>query len=115
VRTPGGWGPRAPAKPANEVITDSGAESVMITAPEPQTGRSASASACEPYRELIEMGLSHGRNAMAIWQDLVDSHGFTAGYQSVHRFVGKLQECSRAQHRAYCAECGPSATSGMNS
>ena len=37
-----------------------------------------SASACEPYRELIEQGLSRGRNAMAIWQDLVSDHGFPA-------------------------------------
>jgi transposase len=28
---------------------------------------------------------------MAIWQDLVDGHGFTAGYQSVKRFVNKLR------------------------
>ena len=31
---------------------------------------------CEPYRELIVEALSRGRNAMAIWQDLVDDHGF---------------------------------------
>ena len=67
VRTPGGWGRRAPAKPANEVITDSGAESTVITVPDPQPGRSPSASACEPYQELIELGLSRGRNAKAIW------------------------------------------------
>ena len=86
VRPPGGWGRRAPANPANEVITDFGAESATITAPEPQPGRSPSASACEPYRELIEMGLSRGRNANAIWQDLVDSYSFTPSYQSVQRF-----------------------------
>jgi transposase len=28
---------------------------------------------------------------MAIWQDLVDSCGFAAGYQSVRRFIWKLQ------------------------
>jgi transposase len=28
---------------------------------------------------------------MAIWQDLVDDHGFTGGYQSVKRFVRKLR------------------------
>ena len=28
---------------------------------------------------------------MAIWQDLVDGHGFTAGYQSVKRFIQKLR------------------------
>jgi hypothetical protein len=40
---------------------------------------------------VIELGLSRGRNAMAIWQDLVDANGFAAGYQSVRRFVWKLQ------------------------
>jgi hypothetical protein len=100
VRTPGGWGRRAPAKPANEVITDSGAESAVITVPEPQPGRSPSASACEPYRELIELGLSRGRNAKAIWQDLVDNDGFTAGYQSVQRFIGKLRSAAVPEARA---------------
>jgi hypothetical protein len=28
---------------------------------------------------------------MAIWQDLVDDHGFGAGYVSVKRFVGRLK------------------------
>jgi transposase len=28
---------------------------------------------------------------MAIWQDLVDDHGFGAGYASVKRFVGRLK------------------------
>jgi hypothetical protein len=93
VRPPGGWGRRPPAKPAIEVTTDFGAESAGAPAPESASppGRSPSASACEPYRELIELGLSRGRNAMAIWQDLVDSHGFAAGYQSVKRFIQKLR------------------------
>ena len=39
----------------------------------------------------MELGLSRGRNAMAIWQDLVDGQGFTAGYQSVKRFVRQLR------------------------
>ena len=58
---------------------------------EPRPGRSPSASACEPYREVIELGRSRGRNAVAIWQDLVDHHGFIAGYQSVKRFIQKLR------------------------
>jgi hypothetical protein len=80
------------AKPANEVITDFGAEltACATAVPEPQPGRSPSASACAPYREVIEVGLSRGRNAMAIWQDLVDTCGFAAGYQSVRRFVRQL-------------------------
>src|SRR5581483_11116571 len=97
---PGGWGRGAPAKPAIEVITDSGGESAAITVPGPVPARSPSASACEPYRELIETGLSLGRNAKAIWQELVDCHGFGAGYQSVQRFVGKLRGAATPEARA---------------
>ena len=37
---------------------------------------------------------------MAIWQDLVDRHGFTGGYQSVKRFVRKLRGTQVAEARA---------------
>jgi transposase len=141
VRLPGGWGRRA-AKPANEVITDFGAEKTAIAGvPHPNFNfnpenlsnkgkakatskpanevitdlgpsqldevgalfperereqaaspqRSPSASACIAYREAIESGLSRGRNAMAIWQDLVSEYGFASSYQSVQRFVRKLR------------------------
>ena len=85
-----------PAKPANEVITDFGVESAVdvTVTPEPKPGRSPSASACASYRDTIELGLSRGRNAMAIWQDLVDTYGFAAGYQSVRRFIHKLHPSS---------------------
>ena len=63
VRPAGGWGRNA-AKPAIEVSTDSAAEK-----PPRQPGSSSSASACEPYREVIEAELAKGRNAMAIWQE----------------------------------------------
>ena len=53
-------------------------------APAEDSQRTASSS--EPYRELIALELERGRNAMGIWQDLVDGHGFTGGYQSVRRF-----------------------------
>ena len=36
---------------------------------------------------------------MAIWQDLVDAHGFPAGYSSVRRFVSKLRQRPAAQAR----------------
>ena len=92
LRPPGKWG-RAPAKPANEVITDFGAEldEPAARSPTAPPGRSPTCSACEPYGEAIQAGLSHGRNAMAIWQDLVDTCGFQASYQSVQRFVRKLR------------------------
>ena len=57
----------------------------------PRPGRAPSASACEPYRELIAEALGRGRNARAIWQDLVDDYGFVARYASVRRFVSALR------------------------
>ena len=87
-----------PAKPANEVTTDFGAELTPETTPTP--GRSPTASVCEIHREAIEVGLSRGRNAKAIWQDLVDIHGFTGGYQSVKRFVRKLRGRRSPEARA---------------
>jgi transposase len=103
VRPPGGWGKKAPAKPANEVTTDpepakpanevttdsTGAAGVQPAAPE--ISRIAPPSVSEPYRELIELGLSRGRNAMAIWQEMVDRHGFSGAYESVKRYVRKLR------------------------
>ena len=125
VRPPSGWG-RCEPKPANEVITDSGAANPAIAVipdpldpnpncnpnPNPEnlsnkgkakaTSKPANEngaitdsavvpgpSACEPYREAIDLGLSRGRNAMAIWQDLVSEYGFASSYQSVQRFVRK--------------------------
>jgi hypothetical protein len=50
-----------PAKPAIEVTTDFGAApAAEAVAPPP------SASACAVHRDAIELGLSRGRNAMAI-------------------------------------------------
>jgi len=95
---------KATSKPANEVITDSAViadlnpsqrDEVGALAPKTGRGQAASpqpsprASACEPYREAIELGLSRGRNARAIWQDLVCEYGFASSYQSVQRFVRK--------------------------
>ena len=92
------------AKPASqsEVITDSGGESATLAEakPDPRPGRSPSSSACIPYRDVIELGLSRGRNAMAIWQELVDTCGFAGGYQSVRRFVSRLHG---SQHLEACA------------
>src|SRR5262245_59117071 len=75
VRPSGSWGRRAPAKPANEVTTDSEtskpANEAGVTTdfirpfslkpPIELPKANPSASACEPYRETIELGLSRGR------------------------------------------------------
>jgi transposase len=71
------------AKPAIQATTDSGPV---------KTGsrQGGVPSTCEPFRDLIERELAKGRNAMGIWQDLVDRHGFTSSYQSIKRFVRRL-------------------------
>jgi transposase len=105
LRRPGGWGHGSPAKPAIEVTTGFlGSKPALNSKPaievttgfllaktpsEPTDKRSGSGS--EGYRELIELELSRGRNATSIFQDLVDTHGFAGGYQSVKRFVRKLR------------------------
>ena len=85
--------PTKPASKAEEVTPDSGGKSTGENPAQADVkpGRRFSASACEPYREAIEAGLSKGRNAKAIWQDLVDGHGFPGDYQSVKRFIRRFR------------------------
>ena len=85
-----------PSKPAiaREVSTDS--ERPLWP---PMPGRAPSSSACEPFREVIREALARGRNAMGIWQDLVDDHGFQARYASVKRFVLKLRGATPLEAR----------------
>ncbi len=99
---PGEWA----AKPAitTEVSTDSRPSNPAIprgvsTDPSLAPTRAPSASACEIYREVITEALGRGRNARAIWQDLVDDHGCTAQYASVRRFVQKLRGDTPAEAR----------------
>jgi transposase len=107
VRSPGSWGPKSLPKPATLVITGSDSSKLameVITGFLPSGANLArdsqrTASSSEPYRELIELELSRGRNAMGIFQDLVDGYGFTGGYQSVRRFVRGLREASSPEAR----------------
>lgn len=89
VREPG-WARKPQSKPAIQVTPDSAA-----VVPVPR--RSPSASACEPWRDWIASQLAAGRNAKAIWQDLIDDHAFTATYQSVKRFVRKSRTVAHAR------------------
>ena len=101
-----------PSKPAisEAVSTDSGppnpatsAEVSTDPAAIPRPSRAPSASACEAYRELIVEALARGRNAMAIWQDLVDGHGFPARSASVRRFVVALRGSTPVDARVVIA------------
>ena len=48
-------------------------------------------SACEPHRVWIEAQVALGRNAVSVYQDLVEQFGFLHHYNSVKRFVARLK------------------------
>lgn len=73
------------------VATGSEAEARQIPPPWPPAPAWVATSLCEPHREFIEAQLRLKRNAMAIYQDLVDQHGFAGQYNSVKRFVARLR------------------------
>jgi transposase len=101
VRPPGRWGRPETAKPANGVTTGSRPESPPEKpANEAISNAEVTTSACEPYRQVIEQGLLNGRNAMSIWQEMVDQHGFSGAYESVKRFVRKQRGVQTPEARA---------------
>lgn len=107
VRRTGGrpnvWPPPNPATTA-AVSTDSATHRELPgdgeSTAQPPPADAPSASACEPYRALIVDAVRRGRNAVAIWQDLVDDHGFPARYASVRRFVAALRTTATLEPRA---------------
>src|SRR6478752_2947318 len=81
-----------PPNPATmaEPSTDPRSANPATTRPvstDPRPTRSPQTSASALYREVIVEAVARGRNAMGIWQDLVDRHGFRHGYASVRRFI----------------------------
>ena len=52
----------------------------------------AKRSSCEPHRPFIEAEFAKGRNAVAIYQDLVEHHGYVGAYNAVKRFVHSLRD-----------------------
>jgi hypothetical protein len=120
IRPVGSWGEKSLAKAATSVITGSGEEAAkaatsVITGSGEEAAKAATqvitgffaaktaanrtASASEPYREWIAQELGRGRNAMGIWQDLVDAHGFAGSYQSVQRLVRGLRGAKSPEAR----------------
>ena len=85
---------RFAADPANcpGVATDPPSQTAP---PRPPTSRPVASplatSKCEPHRAFIDAQLRLGRNATAIYQDLVDLHGFDGAYNSVKRFCAQLR------------------------
>jgi transposase len=68
-----------------------------LDTPLPATLPGAVHSACEAHRTWIEAQVTLGRNAVSIYQDLVEAHGFAHRYNSVKRFVAGLK--TRAPER----------------
>src|SRR3989475_770636 len=65
----------------------------------------ANVLSAEKRQQVIALGrlrwaLARGRNAMAIWQDLVDAHGSPATYASVMRFVRQLRGAAAPEAHA---------------
>jgi transposase len=58
---------------------------------EPAGSMRLTPSACEPHRAWIEAQVQLGRNAVSIYQDLVEGYGFSHQYNSVKRFVAQLR------------------------
>lgn len=85
-------GQTPPPRPPGPEAVDGAAEAPVVagggTVAVPDAPSSC-VSACAPHAAWIELQLQQGRNAMSIYQDLVEQHGFEHGYNSVKRFVGK--------------------------
>jgi transposase len=87
------------------VPTGSGGDILALaamSAPPSPRGRPAQ---CKGYRELIQRGLDQQLTAQRIWQDLVAEHGFAGSYDSVKRFVRRLEQRTPLPFRRM--ECGP--------
>jgi len=85
-----------------DMATGEGASSVQNPPPRPPVPRQDlpkhARSACQAHREWIEEQLRLGRNAMAIYQDLVEMFAFTHRYNSVKRFVRGLKKRDPQQY-----------------
>ena len=94
-------GAAADGAPANSpMATGSAGVAVQIPPPRPPAGGVSvsplavpahARSACEPHRGWIEAQVRLGRNATAIYQELVDRFGFVGRYNSVKRFCRGLR------------------------
>ncbi len=96
------WSP-ATAATSPEVATGSEFKTGQTESPWPPDGAASTQestpakvpaharSACDPHREWIETQIGLGRNAQAIYQDLVDRFEFKHKYNSVKRFVRGLK------------------------
>ena len=85
-------GPNSPGVATGSEGRESGVLGEQNPPPRPPARSAKQArSACEEHREWIEQQVQLGRNAQSIYQDLVETCGFTHRYNSVKRFVRTLK------------------------
>lgn len=85
-QNPPPWPPALEAVPGE---VDGAPSAVVVGAVTPTWG--AAVSACAAHQTWIEQQVQLGRNAVGIYQDLVETYGFEHRYNSVKRFVAKLR------------------------
>lgn len=95
------------AEAANPAISPTGADGDETSKPAnvPAGSRPGRRSHCARWTVAIEAAVTAGLSAQRIYQDLVAGHGFTGSYDSVKRFVRKLQ--ARIEPPFRRMECAP--------
>jgi transposase len=87
------------AKPANPPAGSDPASLEQPPESKPAISPAGRRSECEPFQEVIKAKLAKELSAQRIYQDLVAEHGFGAGYDSVKRFVSKLEQAGPVPFR----------------
>jgi len=87
---------QAPTEPSKPAISPAGSKPGRV-------------SQCEPFSNFIQAGLDSGLSAQRIYQDLVSEQKFTAGYDSVKRFVRQLTQAHPLPFRRLESEPGQEA------
>ena len=81
--------PGSPSPPESKSPISTPGEKVCTT---PVPGKPGRPSLCEPHRASIDCKLDAGLSAQRIYQDLLSEVCFSGSYQSVKRFVQRLQQ-----------------------
>jgi transposase len=93
----------ASAAEANATIVITGSTALATV------GSPGRQSKCEPWQGIILQGLERGLTARRIWQDLKAEQGFEGDYQSVQRFVRRMNCRSPLPFRRMECEAGEEA------
>jgi transposase len=82
--------------PGSEAAREPGPETIVDAA---LAAARACVSLCEPWKETIVASLEQQLSAKRIYQDLVRDHGFVGAYQSVKRYVRRLERAAPVPYR----------------